>query len=173
MHPDHHEQYMRLALEQARAALLDKEFPVGCVLVRDNRVVARGRRQHSGGANRNELDHAEIVALRHFAASRPKKSAGPLAAYCTMEPCLMCHGALLLSGVTTIVYAYEDIMGGATGLRLAGLTPLYRQTEIDIVAHVLRRESLALFKQFFRDPANDYWQGSLLAKYTLAEPDAP
>ena len=66
-----------------------------------------------------------------------------------------------------IVWAYEDVMGGGTGLDLQRLAPLYRDMQVELRGQVLRRESLALFQQFFR--TYDYWQGSLLASYTLEQ----
>ncbi len=165
-----HEHFMQQALDEARKALRSKEFPVGCVLVHDNRIIARGRRIHSGPSGRNELDHAEIIALHDLITGHPGINPGQVIAYCTMEPCLMCYAALLLSGIGTIVYAYEDAMGGGTGLLLGHLTPLYREAKIEIISHVLRQESLQLFRQFFLDPENNYWQGSYLAEYTLRQP---
>lgn len=81
----------------------------------------------------------------------------------------MCYGALLLSQIHTIVYAYEDAMGGGTKVPLTRLTPLYRHMEVNIIPHVLRDESLVLFKEFFRNPAQNYWQDSFLAEYTLSQ----
>jgi tRNA(adenine34) deaminase len=167
---DRHEHFMDLALQEARLALQENEFPVGCVLVCDNEVVGRGRRVNTRQHARNELDHAEIVALRHVIGSRPDIDPARLTAYCTMEPCLMCYAALLLSQVAVIVYAYEDAMGGGTGLPLAALTPLYRGARTTVIPHVLRAQSLALFKQYFLNPAHSYWQGSYLADYTLSQP---
>ncbi|MCK9295348.1 MAG: nucleoside deaminase [Desulfobulbaceae bacterium] len=165
-----HEHFMQQALQEARHALAENEFPVGCVLVCDNEVAARGRRLNTTAQSRNELDHAEIVALRNLFAARPDIDPTRLTAYCTMEPCLMCYAALLLSRIPTIVYAYEDAMGGGTGLCRTGLAPLYREANTKIIPHVLRSESLALFKQFFRNPEHSYWQDSYLAQYTLGQP---
>jgi len=81
----------------------------------------------------------------------------------------MCFATLLLNGVRRFVFAYEDAMGGGTGLDLATLTPLYREMQVELVPHIRRGESLALFKAFFANPANPYWRGSLLAEYTLAQ----
>ncbi len=164
-----HIHFMQLALDEARKALESNEFPVGCVLVSREKVVAMGRRSNTLKTNRNELDHAEIVALRNLMAIRPEINPNLITAYCTMEPCLMCYAALLLSGVRNIVYAYEDAMGGGTRLPLSRLTPLYRQMQVEIVPHILRRESLNLFKGFFRNPANSYRQDSYLAEYTMKQ----
>jgi tRNA(adenine34) deaminase len=60
-------------------------------------------------------------------------------------------------------------MGGGTDLDLAGLKPLYRQMEVEVIPQVCRTESLELFREFFNNPDNDYWQDSLLAEYTLRQ----
>jgi tRNA(adenine34) deaminase len=165
-----HEKFMDLALGEAQKALEVGEFPVGCVLVHNDQVVARGRRCHSGMAAVSELDHAEIVALRSLAAKSFSFDLHGLVAYATMEPCLMCYAALLLNGVRTIVYGCEDAMGGGLGLDLTRLSPLYRDMTVVITGGVRRLESLRLFRRFFSDPDNKYWQGSLLAEYTMAQP---
>jgi tRNA(adenine34) deaminase len=171
-----HENFMRQALAEARQSLAANEFPVGCVLVREGVVVASGRRINSRGPETNELDHAEIVALRNLTGGGSVPDRSGLTAYCTMEPCLMCYAALLLNGVCNIVYAYEDAMGGGTGITLTQLPRLYRRQQVVITPFILRPESLELFRRFFENPDNDYWQGSHLAEYTLksaADPLSP
>jgi tRNA(adenine34) deaminase len=162
-----HEKYMQFALLEAREALAAGEFPVGCVMVHENEIVSRGKRINSRGPYENELDHAEIIALRKLFVRHPKLDRSKVVAYATMEPCLMCYVTLLLNGIRTIVYAYEDVMGGGTGLDLGRLAPLYREMAVTVIPNVLRRESLELFRIFFADPNNTYWQDSPLARYTL------
>ena len=162
-----HEHYMNAALDEARAALVAGEFPVGCVFVADGAIVARGHRENSGEDGRNEIDHAEVLTLRHLLALRPAIDPGAVTVYSTMEPCLMCFSTLLLSGVRNFVWAYEDVMGGGTNLPLSMLNPLYRGMEVHLLDQVRRDESLRLFQQFFR--TGSYWQDSLLARYTLAQ----
>lgn len=82
---------------------------------------------------------------------------------------MICLGAMILSGISEIVYAYEDIMGGGTNCDLTKLTPLYKDCRISIVPGILRKESLKLFKAFFKNPKNSYLRGSLLAGYTLTQ----
>lgn len=162
------ETYMKIALDRAREALDDGDFPVGCVLVASDGVLVSGRRRNS--AVNNELDHAEIVALRKLAKDKPSYVDGEsLTLYSTMEPCLMCFSTLILNNVRTIVYGYEDAMGGGTSLDLGGLKPLYSAMEIKVVPNVLRAECLQLFKRFFKDAGSDYWRDSLLARYTLEQ----
>ena len=163
---------MEEALTEATEALARGEFPVGCVIAHQERVVARGRRQQSGGQATlpvNEVDHAEILALRDLLHNHPEIRVSEVTVYATMEPCLMCYATLLISGVHTIVYAYEDAMGGGTTLPLEQLRPLYRGMEITVIPHVLREKSLHLFKQFFKAGGNPYLADTLLAEYTLAQ----
>ena len=162
-----HERFMGAALAEAAAALKAGEFPVGVVLVADGEILVRASRRNSQAQSRNEIDHAEINALRILLSDYPQVGPSRVRVYSTMEPCLMCYSTLLLSGIRRVVWAYEDVMGGGTGLDLQRLTPLYRDMQVELVASVLRQESLALFQQFFRK--YDYWQDSLLASYTLSQ----
>ncbi len=161
---------MRKALQQARWALDEGEFPVGCVLVHAGRVIAEGKRAGSRRQKPDELDHAEMVALRNLGRLSDDIDRGGITLYCTMEPCMMCMGAIMLNRIGTLVYAYEDVMGGAAGFPRERLTPLYRLSPVQIIGDVLREESLALFKTFFSRPDNTYWRSSQLARYTLSQP---
>ncbi len=163
----HHENFMRQALAEAESAFNKGEFPVGCVLVGEDRVLARAGRKNSHGENRNEIDHAEIVALRSLLGREPGFDCSAMTVYSTMEPCLMCYATLLLSGIRRFAWAYEDVMGGGTDLPLDRMKPLYGAMEVEHFPHVLRAESLHLFQQFFR--RHSYWRDSLLARYTLAQ----
>ena len=162
-----YEHFMRAALDEAEKALAEGEFPVGCVLVFENQIVAGGSRLGTCGNGKNEIDHAEMIALRQLTNRYPEAPPSPLTVFSTMEPCLMCLGALLINNVNEIVYAYEDVMGGAANCQLSEVGPLYRDIGLKIKANVMRSESLALFKRFFAKPENSYWQDSLLARYTL------
>ena len=163
------EYFMKKALVQAQNAFSAGEFPVGCIIADKKNIITTGFRQGTGGPHSNEIDHAEIVALRSLYEKKAVENTNELTVYCTMEPCLMCFGAILISGIHRIVYAYEDVMGGGTKCDLSNAGPLYSGNDVLIVSQVLRRQSLALFKAFFSKPENDYWKNSLLAEYTLAQ----
>ena len=164
---------MQRAIAQARRALEAGEFPVGCVLVHRGTVIADGRRAGSARQEPDELNHAEIVALRNLERLGAGVAREEITLYSTMEPCMMCLGAIMLNRIGTLVYAYEDVMGGAAGFPRQRLSPLYRDSPLQIIGHVLRAESLALFRDFFSRPGNTYWRGSLLARYTLQQPRDP
>lgn len=161
---------MNQALSLAEKALAAGDFPVGCIIVNDGKIIATGERRHSIASGFTELDHAEIVALRNLQNSGKDFLPEKLTVYSTMEPCLMCYATLLLNKIGTVVWAYEDVMGGGTSLPMGELTPLYRTLQPKLVTHILRQESLALFKTFFQNPANTYWQNSFLEEYTLNQP---
>ncbi|MGD9017080.1 MAG: nucleoside deaminase [Desulfobacterales bacterium] len=162
---------MNQALAQAESALDRGEFPVGCVIVHRERILVTGSRHGTSvqSDGMNETDHAEMIALRALDRGLTMPPREEMILYSTMEPCLMCFAAILLSRIGRIVYAFEDVMGGGTGVELGGLSPLYRDAHVSVTGGVLRGESLRLFKAFFSDPRNGYWRGSLLERYTLSQ----
>jgi tRNA(adenine34) deaminase len=161
--------HMQMALEQAGRALDADEFPVGCVIVYKDMIVTHGQRSNSRGDKTNELDHAEISALKRLLTNHPEIPPAEVTVYATLEPCLMCYSTMILNGVRRLVYAYEDAMGGGTDLDLTTMKPLYQQMKIEVIPHICRTESLKLFQKFFQNPDNDYWPDSLLAEYTLSQ----
>lgn len=161
--------FMEQALEQAGNAFDHGQFPVGCVIVQDDRVIASGARTGTLGdlSFFSEIDHAEIRALKALESPDVRFIPERAVLFCTMEPCLMCFAAIILAGIQTLVFAYEDVMGGGTGLDRKHLTPLYKDAQITVVPHVLRKKSLDLFYKFFNKDTNLYWKDSLLETYTL------
>lgn len=164
------ETFMLPALAQAAAALEQGEFPVGCVIVQENRIISRGARsgtipEPGRRAIISEVDHAEIRALKHLESCRYPVIPEKCTLYCTMEPCLMCFGAIILSGIPRIVYAFEDPMGGGTACDLASLPLLYKNCRVQVKKGVCRKKSLDLFYDFFNKKENQYWKNSLLEQY--------
>ncbi len=161
--------YMEFALKEAEKALAMGEFPVGCIIVRQDRIISAGSRTGTSSEldRVSEIDHAEIRALKNIDNADIKFHPDSTVLFSTMEPCLMCFSAIILSGIKKIVYAYEDPMGGGTQCDLAQLSPLYRESGIVVTSGVLREKSLALFKKFFKKEGNLYWKNSLLERYTL------
>ena len=159
---------MDLALKEAENALAEGEFPVGCILVHKERVVAVGGRENSG-PDGNEFDHAEIVAMRNLLDSDPLFDFSEVVVYSTLEPCLMCFSTLILNGFRTIVYGFEDVMGGGSKLELSRLPSLYASMDVRVIPGVRREACLNLFQQFFKDDRKEYWRDSQLSQYTLEQ----
>jgi tRNA(adenine34) deaminase len=166
---EHHTYFMLHALRQAQNALAEGEFPVGCVMVYEQQIIATGRRTGTRQDIPSELEHAEIIALRQLESLSGSIDRDRITLYTTLEPCLMCFGAMLISGIGAVVYAYEDAMGGGTSCDRSRMPELYRNNGIRIISGINRQQSLDLFKTYFSNPDIDYWRGSYLAHYTLAQ----
>jgi len=164
-----YEYFMKKALEQAQAALNAGEFPVGCIMVHHNEILVSGARKGTIGDYPNEIDHAEMIALRRLVRLNAKIHLREVTVFSTLEPCLMCFAALMISGIGKLVFAYEDAMGGGSRCDAAHLSPLYRSNQMAIKPGILRNESLKLLKVFFSQPENTYLKDSFLATYTLSQ----
>lgn len=160
--------FMTKALELADQALALGEFPVGCVIESGGEVIATGNRK-STKEKSNEIDHAEMIALRNVLEGSVDVDLAQVTVYSTMEPCLMCFSTLIVNGVTKIVYGYEDAMGGGTNLPLGQLAPLYCDIHVEIESGVMREECLDLFKTFFSEAGSSYLKNTYLAQYTLEQ----
>ncbi len=163
-----YEHYMGLALEQAQKAYDLDEFPVGCVIVQDGKVIASGARQGTTLDRPffSEINHAEIRALKNLETRECEFDPEKSILFSTMEPCLMCYGAIILAGINKVVYAFEDPMGGGTKCDLKKLPLLYEKSKIEVISSVLRQKSLDLFYKFFNKESNLYWKDSYLEIYT-------
>lgn len=138
---------MRLALAEARAATADGEVPVGAVVVKDGRVIARGRNAPIGG--HDPTAHAEIAALRAAAQALGNYRLDGCTLYVTLEPCAMCAGAMLHARLSRVVYGAADPRTGAAGsvLDVLGNPHINHQTEVQ--AGVLAEEGARLLREFF------------------------
>ena len=161
-----HSVFMKRALEIAEDMLAHGYLPVGAVLVKGNKIIADNAFVKGGKENLQRLDHAEVVALRRMFQKNIDTHVKDVTLYCTFEPCLMCYSTAIIAGITKIVFAYEDVMGGGTNINHAALKPFYSEITMTITPDICRSESLALFKQYFENPDNAY-AGTLLESYTL------
>ncbi len=142
------EHFMALALDAARVASSHDDVPVGCVLVENGELLAVGE-------NRREIDgdaaaHAEVVALRNASAARSGWRLDGVTAYVTLEPCVMCAGALLNARVARVVIAAMDEKAGAVGSRYNLLQDPRLLHEATITYDVLATDSQQLLREFFQ-----------------------
>jgi len=143
------ELFMRAALDLAIVAGTHDDVPVGCVLVEDGVVIGVGE-------NRRERDHdpsahAEIIALRDASLSRATWRMENVTAYVTLEPCVMCAGALLNARVERVVIGALDEKAGAVGSRYHVLSDPRLLHEASITYGVLAQESSELLRSFFQE----------------------
>jgi tRNA(adenine34) deaminase len=142
-----HEQYMREALELAREAARAGEVPVGAVVVAGGHVIGRGR--NSPLASGDPTAHAEILALRDAARQTGNYRLEEATLYATLEPCVMCAGALVAARIGRLVFSARDLRFGAvrSKFRLADSELLNHRVEI--VEGVLAVDCVELLREFF------------------------
>ncbi len=143
------EHYMRLALDEARKALSSGEVPVGAVLVRDGQVLARG---HNGPvAQSDPTAHAEIVVMRAGARSIGNYRLTGSVLYVTIEPCVMCMGALIHARVARLVYGATDPRVGAAGTVFDLARDSRFNHSLEVTAGVLEADCRSIIQVFFKN----------------------
>ena len=138
---------MQLAIEQAQAAVLRGEVPVGAVLVRDGEILAS-----AGNRTITDCDptaHAEIVALREAAQKTGNHRLLGASLYVTVEPCAMCAGAMVQARIARLVYGADEPKGGAIRTCLQVLDAPALNHRIEVASGVLATESVELLQSFF------------------------
>src|SRR5687768_14791791 len=139
------EYYMLQALKEAKKAFDDGEIPVGAIILQNDKIIARGYNQVE--KLNDATAHAEIIALTsafHFLGSKYLPEAS---IYITVEPCLMCAGALYWSKIGRIIYGAEDEKNGYRRTT-QNISPFHPKSEIR--SGVLKEECADLMKAFFR-----------------------
>ncbi|MDW9381034.1 nucleoside deaminase [Chryseobacterium sp. JV558] len=136
------EYYMKMALQEAKAALEKDEVPIGCVVVSNNRIIARA---HNLTETLNDVTaHAEMQAITSAANFLGGKYLKDCTLYVTMEPCVMCSGALSWSQISKVVIGARDEQRGFINKHLS----LHPKTEI--ITGIMEAECSSIVKDFFK-----------------------
>jgi tRNA(adenine34) deaminase len=143
-----HERWMRAALAEAEAAAAEGEVPVGCVVVHGSRIIGRGHNRSE--ALKDPTAHAEIIAIGAAATALENWRLTGATVYVTIEPCLMCAGALTLARPDLVVYGARDPKFGCLGSRYDIARDNRFNHELKVVEGVLATEASGLLKEFFR-----------------------
>jgi len=138
------EHYMKLALQEARKAFEKDEVPVGAVLVMNNHILAKAHNQVE--LLNDATAHAEILALTSAFDSLGSKYLPEATLYVTLEPCLMCAGALNWSKIGKVVYGASDDKNGSH--TYCHKSPFHPKTAIE--KNILQEECAQLMKDFFK-----------------------
>jgi tRNA(adenine34) deaminase len=142
-------QFMQQALEQAELAALAGEVPVGAVIVRNGVVVARAFNKPI--TNHDPSAHAEMLALRDAALSEENYRLPGTTLYVTLEPCIMCAGAMLHARVDRIVYGASDQKTGAAGSVLDVFSSKQINHQTVVEGGVMTEECGQLLRDFFKE----------------------
>jgi tRNA(adenine34) deaminase len=141
--------FMRLALEQARLAADAGEVPIGAVAVAGGEVVGRGFNRPIGAVD--PTAHAEVIALREAARALGNYRLTGVDLYVTLEPCLMCVGALVHARVAKVIFGAREPKTGALVSTLQALDIPSLNHRFEIVEGVLEAECRDIVQAFFRD----------------------
>jgi tRNA(adenine34) deaminase len=144
------EHFMQQALKEAQQALEEDEIPIGAVIVQDNRIIARG---HNQTERLNDCTaHAEMIALTSAFNYLGSKYLPEATLYVTVEPCLMCAGALYWSKIGKVVYGADDEKNGYR--RGEPATPLANwpfHPKTTLIGGLLATQCAGLIRKFFKD----------------------
>ncbi len=146
------EYFMRAALKEAEKAASEGEVPIGCVIVKDDAIIARGRNARE--KKKNALLHAETVAIDKACKKLGGWRLWQCEMYVTLEPCPMCCGAIINSRIRRVVFAAKDPKAGAMGSVVA-LTDFPFNHKPEISFGLMEEESQALLKSFFHRLRNN------------------
>lgn len=145
---DNDRKWMRLALAEAERALAADDVPIGAVAVHQDAIIGRGYNRRE--ADKDPTAHAEIIAIRQAAAALGSWRLEGVTLYCTLEPCSMCAGAMVLARLPRLVYAAIDPKAGAAG----SVTEITRHHRLNHHVHVesglYAEEAAELLRAFFR-----------------------
>ena len=141
--------WMRLALQEAKLAIAHDDVPIGAVAVRQGEVIGRGHNERE--LHNDPTAHAEIIAIRQAAQVVGHWRLDDVTLYCTLEPCCMCAGAMVLARLPRLVYAAIDLKAGCAGSIVDVLRHSKLNHSVDVDVGLLADEATALLQGFFQN----------------------
>lgn len=143
------EKYMKEALKQARKAYIKEEIPVGAIIVKDHKIIARAYNEKEYKLDTTK--HAEILAIQKASKKLNSWRLIDCDMYVTLEPCSMCAGALVQSRIRKLYIGTMDLKTGACGSVLNLLQDYPFNHKIEIETGILEQECEQLLRQFFKE----------------------
>lgn len=140
--------YMKEALKEAKKSLITGDVPVGCVIVYDEKIIARGHNKRED--KQQSLAHAEVVAINKACKKLGTWRLEDCTMYITLEPCVMCSGAIIQSRVPRVIYGAYDYRFGAHK-SLINLFDVKFNHYVEISGGVLENECSIMIKDFFKE----------------------
>ncbi len=138
--------FMREAIKEARKAFDEDEVPVGCVIVKDRKIIARSFNQVE--RLKDPTAHAEILAITQATSLLKSKFLEDCVLYVTLEPCLMCAGAMILARIKKLVFSAQDPKAGAV-ISKVNINDLGLNHRIELKKGLLEEECAQILRAFF------------------------
>ena len=142
------EKFMKEALKEAKKAYSKLEVPVGAVIVKDGKIIARGYNQKE--KKKDTVEHAEIIAIKKASKKLNAWRLTDCEMYVTLEPCPMCAGAIINARIPRLVYGASDPKAGSCG-SVVNLFELPYNHKPELVNGVLQEECSQILKEFFQN----------------------
>ncbi|MFA7032324.1 MAG: tRNA adenosine(34) deaminase TadA [Bacilli bacterium] len=142
------EKYMKAALKEADKALAVDEVPIGCVIVKDNHIVSRGFNKRE--ITNDPTAHAEIIAIRKASQKLKNWRLEGCELFVTIEPCIMCSGAIIQSRIAHVYFGACDIKGGGLGTSIDVLKAQNINHHPLVTGHILEKDCSDKIKKYFQ-----------------------
>lgn len=146
---EQHIKYMKEALKQAKKAYALGEVPIGCVIVYEDKIIARGYNRRN--TDKNTLAHAEVTAINRASKKMGDWRLEDCTLYVTLEPCQMCAGAIVQSRITNVVMGCMNPKAGCGGSILNILEMPEFNHQVNVIRGVMEEECSAILQDFFRE----------------------
>ena len=143
------EKFMKEALKEAKKAYDKLEVPVGVVIIKDNKIIARGHNLKE--EKQNTIKHAEIIAIEKASRKLKNWRLNDCEMYVTLEPCSMCAGAIINSRIKKVYIGTLDKRAGACGSKLNLLQDFKFDTNVEIENGILEKECKDILQNFFKE----------------------
>lgn len=144
--------FMKEALKQAKKAYKQEEVPIGCVIVQDDKIIARAYNKRN--MKKNPLAHAEIMAINKAAKITGDWRLEDCTMYITLEPCQMCAGAIVQARIPKVVIGAMNPKAGCAGSILNLLQVQAFNHQVELVRGVMEEECTEMMQEFFRELRN-------------------
>ena len=139
---------MKEALKEAKKAELIDEVPIGCVIVKDDKIIARGHNQRE--TDQSPIGHAEIIAINKASKKLKSWRLEGCDIYVTLEPCIMCSGAIIQSRISKVYYGASDPKGGALGSSINVLEAKNINHHSEVISGVMQEECSKIITNYFK-----------------------
>ena len=140
--------FMRAALKEAKKAELIDEVPIGCVIVKDDKIICRAHNMRE--TKQNPLGHAELIAIDKASKKLKSWRLDGCELYVTLEPCIMCSGAIIQSRINKVFFGAYDPKGGAFGSSINVLEAENINHHPEIYGGILQEECSSMLSNYFK-----------------------